>query len=100
MRALTTDELGRMRDTQTVPLPRPAHSERDSDAGYHRAAGQDVCHPGGQCACRLAARDGARAVLGEKTTSVGDWILTLDHAQTIELSDRVIIGARTFDVVG
>lgn len=51
-------------------------------------------------ACRLAQRSERERQAGERMASVGDWVLTVAHDQTIERSDRVVIGTRTFEVVG
>jgi head-tail adaptor len=51
-------------------------------------------------ACRLGQRSERERWAGERPAAVGDWVLTVAHDQVIERSDRVIVGSRTFEVVG
>lgn len=50
-------------------------------------------------ACRLRLRSGQEQVAGERLAGVSSWELWLPHDQAISREMRVVVGARTFEVV-
>lgn len=100
MRVLDATELERMRATQLASFPdtctiQQATVTQDSIGSAMRAWSARAS--GVQC--RLRPRSARELMLGSKTTPIGEWLLSLDHAQAIETADRVIVWGRTFEVL-
>ena len=87
--AVDTGLLAAMRAAQEDLLP-------DTCTIQSATVGQDAI---GQPTRTWANRaTGVACRLGQR--SERDWVLTVAHDQVIERSDQVIVGSRTFEVVG
>lgn len=98
---LTTNELARMRAVQEAALPdectiRAATAGVD-DIGQPTLTWADL-ETG--VACRLAQRRVAEVVAGERVERVTGWVLTVPQGTTLTAAHRVVVGGRTFEVVG
>ena len=101
MRALSSTELERMRAAQEDVLPDSCTIQEATDG--QDAVGQPTRSWSNRAtgvSCRLAQRREWERVAGEKRTTIGNWVLTVAHDQTVEHGDRVVVGSRTFEVVG
>lgn len=98
---LTATQLSKMRDVQQAALPSTCTIQEPVMA--KDSIGQSVrtwSVRAAGVACRLAPRKEFVAIRGEKETVSGDWVLTLDYDQAVELGDQVLVGSRAFEVTG
>ena len=100
--SLTADELAAMRTTSVGALPDTCTISRATPTA-DALGGQTVvwANVAVGIACRFAPdgiTDGERDVAGAVRSTAG-WRFTLAHNIDARLTDRIVVGARTFEVV-
>ncbi len=98
---LTADELAAMREEVEASLPDTAQVQRRTltpdGAGGFGESWQTVA----TVACRVApsGRSPDEQVIAERLTTTSVWTLTLPADTDVRPTDRIVVGARTFEVV-
>lgn len=101
MPLLSSAELTSMRAVHDGTLPDTCTVERAT--GTQTDIGEGVpswATLASSVACRLAPNTEREQDLGMRSVAVGEWVLTVTHDQDLVAGDRVVVGARTFNVLG
>lgn len=99
---LTADELAAMRATAEGVLPDTAQVQRRTltpdGAGGHAESWNTVAI----VACRIAPSGQSlqEQVIAERLTATSIWTITLPAETDVQPADRLLVDARTFEVVG
>jgi len=51
-------------------------------------------------ACRLAVAQAAERILADRVVHEGGFVVTLPYGTSVTSKDRIVVGARTFEVAG
>jgi head-tail adaptor len=82
--------------TETALVKRPTLVS-DSAGGYTETAAPTAV----TVACRVApSRSPAELALAERVSAVQGWMVTVPYATDVRATDRLIVGTRTFEVIG
>lgn len=100
---LTDAEISQMRATQAATLPDLCTIQRKSAPGDSQG-GQTVSYSNyaSGISCRLGRNSqGARGggVRGDRIETSIPWAVTFAYDQDVQMTDRIVIGARTFEVM-
>lgn len=100
---LTTAEITAIRNTETLALPDTCTVSRKTLAsdgrGGHSATWASVAT---NVACRLGrsgSKSGVETIDADALQQQTPWVVTFKHDQDVRNTDRIVIGARTFEVI-
>lgn len=100
---LNTVEIAAMRSTQAAALPDTCTIQRkggSSDGKGGRTVSYSVHASNVPCRLgRAGSRSGIETIDAEKVQQQTPWIITFEHNQDVQDTDRIKIGARMFEVV-
>ena len=99
---LTDSQISEMRATQAAALPDRCTIQRQSAPGDSRG-GQSVSYNDYalNVNCRLGrnAQSARPGVRGDRTETPIPWVVTFAYNQDVLITDRIVIDARTFEVM-
>ena len=87
-----------MRATLDASLPDTATVSRDTEVSDGAGGWTVTTATSGPVACRVAPAGGREAVIAGKLDSVAAWTITLPALTDVTAKDRIVVGARTFEV--
>lgn len=98
---LSATDLTFLRSQQTSALPDTCTISRktltsDGAGGYT----ESWATVGSSVACRLAVERTAEMVLADRIVHEGGFVITLPYGADVTPKDRIVVGARTFEVTG
>jgi head-tail adaptor len=99
---LSAADLAAMRATLTESLPDTAQVQRATRAPDGMGGFTETLTTVATVPCRLAPSGNTpvEQVVAERVTDRALWTLTLPAQTDVAATDRVVVGARTFEVVG
>ena len=100
---LSAAEIAAMRSVETQALPDLCTIQRKGGSSDDRG-GTTVAYSvrASNVACRLGragSRSGIETVDADKVQQQTPWVVTFAHNQDVQNTDRIVIGARMFEVV-
>jgi head-tail adaptor len=99
---LTQADITQMRETQAAALPDQCTIQRKSDPADSRG-GQTVSYSdhatGVNCRLGRNAQSARPGVRGDRTETPIPWVVTFAYNQDVQMTDRIVIDSRTFEVM-